>query len=255
MPLPWPSELLPEAALLGFAMAVAGSLIGAWIGARLAADDLPRTRSLRTAAVVASAVVAALRRLRAAEAGRRGRARAGRAPGRAVAGADGRSTATVRFDPPNAADDAEWLTATSWQGGGLVVDRLERVGARRLPDHRADPGHGAWKSMIRLHHGASLTAVPIYLPDDPAIPVKGVPADRRSFTREFDRRPQSCSSASRRPPRRGSGASPTRSSSASRCRSSALLAWGIHRVSTAPVEERDDPPKAEPRPRAASRRL
>jgi hypothetical protein len=56
MPLPWPSELLPEAALAGFAMAMAGAMIGAWIGARLNADELPRTRSLRTAAVLGSAV-------------------------------------------------------------------------------------------------------------------------------------------------------------------------------------------------------
>jgi hypothetical protein len=37
MPIPWPAELLPEAALLGLGMAVAGSLLGAWIGAHLLA--------------------------------------------------------------------------------------------------------------------------------------------------------------------------------------------------------------------------
>ena len=35
MPLPWPSELFPEAALLGFAAAVSGALLGAWAGSRL----------------------------------------------------------------------------------------------------------------------------------------------------------------------------------------------------------------------------
>ena len=49
-------------------------------------------------------------------------------------------TPTVTLDPRDAADDAEWLTATAWQGGGLVVDRLERGRPRALPDHRADPG-------------------------------------------------------------------------------------------------------------------
>ena len=38
--------------------------------------------------------------------------------------------------------------------------------------------------MIRLHNGNSLTAVPIYLPEDPAIPAREVPA-RPGFTREF----------------------------------------------------------------------
>jgi hypothetical protein len=30
--------------------------------------------------------------------------------------------------------------------------------------------------MIRLHKGRALTALPVYLPEDPAIPVEGVPA-------------------------------------------------------------------------------
>jgi hypothetical protein len=46
------------------------------------------------------------------------------------------------------------------------------------------PVHGDWKALIRLHDGRSLTAVPVYLPDDPAIPVKGVPVERR-FERPF----------------------------------------------------------------------
>ena len=35
---------------------------------------------------------------------------------------------------------------------------------------------GEWKTMIRLHRGNALTALPVYLPADPAIPVEGVPA-------------------------------------------------------------------------------
>ena len=61
MPLPWPSELFPEAALLGFAAAVAGALLGAWVGSRLALTPAARP-----------AVAAARRRGR-----RRGRGRAG----------------------------------------------------------------------------------------------------------------------------------------------------------------------------------
>ena len=38
--------------------------------------------------------------------------------------------------------------------------------------------------MIRLHKGSSLTALPIYLPRDEAIPVGEIPA-RSSFTRSF----------------------------------------------------------------------
>jgi hypothetical protein len=43
---------------------------------------------------------------------------------------------------------------------------------------------GNWKAMIRLHRGDSLSAVPIFLPRDPAIPVAEVPAPP-NFTRSF----------------------------------------------------------------------
>src|SRR4051812_32250810 len=58
MPLAWPSELLPEGALLGFAAAVAGGLLGAWIGARLSIEPRARDRRLRSAALVGAAIVA-----------------------------------------------------------------------------------------------------------------------------------------------------------------------------------------------------
>jgi hypothetical protein len=92
--------------------------------------------------------------------------------------------ATVRFDPSSAAEDAEWLTATAWQGDGLVVDRLERVSEGVYRTTEPIPVHGNWKSMIRLQRGNAVDAVPIFLPDDPAIPAPEVPA-AATFTREF----------------------------------------------------------------------
>jgi hypothetical protein len=93
-------------------------------------------------------------------------------------------SATVKLDPPDAADGAEWLTITSWQGGGLVVDRLTKTADGTYRTNEPIPVHGTWKSMIRLHHGRSLMGAPVYLPEDQAIPVAGVPAER-SFTRGF----------------------------------------------------------------------
>lgn len=46
------------------------------------------------------------------------------------------------------------------------------------------PIDGDWKTLIRLHTGDSIVAVPIYLPEDPAIPAEGVPAEPE-FTRSF----------------------------------------------------------------------
>ena len=42
------------------------------------------------------------------------------------------------------------------------------------------PIGGDWKTLVRLHTGTDLTAAPIYLPEDPAIPAKEIPA-RASF--------------------------------------------------------------------------
>ena len=185
MPLPWPSALLPEAALLGLAAALAGGLIGGFIGAALSADERPlhRPRVRPAIPAVATLVVAAIvgyGLVTAPEAGVTARvsladARSG--PDRAV-------DATVTVDPPSAARDAEWLTATAWQGGGFVVDRLERVRDGVYRTTTPIPVNSDWKAMIRLHRGRSLLALPVYLPEDRAIPAAGVPADA-TFTRPF----------------------------------------------------------------------
>ncbi len=47
MPIPWPSSLLPEAALLALGTAVASGVLGAWVGSHLAVEPRPRPRALR----------------------------------------------------------------------------------------------------------------------------------------------------------------------------------------------------------------
>ena len=82
------------------------------------------------------------------------------------------------------ATGAEWFTATSWQGGGLVVNRLREVSPGVYQTSEPLPITGEWKTMLRLHRDNALTALPVYLPEDPAIPVEGIPA-RAEVTREF----------------------------------------------------------------------
>jgi hypothetical protein len=183
MPIPWPSELLPEAAVLGFVTALAGALVGAWIGAHLAPTATPRRPSLRLAAALASAALAlavGYALYKPADSGVRADVRVSEvrpSPNRTV-------SADVTLDPPTAADDAEWLTVTAWQGDGLVVDRLERTGPGRYRTTEPIPVYGNWKAILRLHNGNSLTGVPVFLPEDKAIPAKEVPAPAR-FSREF----------------------------------------------------------------------
>jgi hypothetical protein len=184
MPLPWPEAAFPEAAVVGFAAAIAGSTIGAWIGTHLSPIPPERSPQLRRAALCSAAVLAALvayglytptqERVSA------------RVALHEVGGPAGREVeATVRLDPPDAAADAEWFDVTAWQGGGLVVAPLQRTGPGVYRSTEPVPVHGNWKAMIRLHDGNSLTALPIYLPRDEAIPVGEVPAQAQ-FTRAFE---------------------------------------------------------------------
>jgi len=52
---------------------------------------------------------------------------------------------------------------------------------------RPIPVYGQWKAILRMENGRALQAAPIYLPEDSAIPAKGVPAANgvtRSFLRD-----------------------------------------------------------------------
>jgi hypothetical protein len=186
MPLPWPSELLPEAILFAVPTAIAGALIGAWIGERLSVAPRAHARRLSTAALGGAALVAALIGVALHKPAVEGvRAEVTLADVRGGTAAGGRhASATVQLRPADAADGAEWLTVTAWQGGGFVVDRLRRVGPGRFRTTQPIPVDGSWKALIRMQRGDTLSGVPIYLPDDRAIPAPEVPA-LAHFVRPF----------------------------------------------------------------------
>ena len=245
MPIPWPSELLPEAVVLGLAMAVAGSLVGAWIGTRLNVTPTPSSAGMRRAAVLGAAVIAAgvgFALYKPADEG----VRADVVLTDVASGANRTVQADVTMSPRDAADDAEWLTATAWQGDGLVVDRLERVGPGRYRTTEPIPVYGNWKAMIRLHNGNSLTAIPVFLPEDTAIPAKEVPAQAR-FSREFTadhvllQREQKSSA-----PGLAVGAYLVVLLIALSLL--ALLAWGLHRLGSPPPEKPGRTERAKVRP-------
>jgi hypothetical protein len=181
--IPWTSGLLPEGVILGFAMAVAGSIIGAWLGAHLHIGGRTGDAMLRRAAVGAAVVVTGLIGFcliqpEAPEV--RGivtLTEVTPAPDRTV-------QATVRLVPPDAADGATWLRTVAWQGGGFETDALERVSPGVYRTTVPVPVYGSWKSSIRLHTGLSLTSLPLYLPEDPAIPAEGLAAPPH-FERAF----------------------------------------------------------------------
>ena len=90
----------------------------------------------------------------------------------------------MRVEPAGSVDDPEFFNVTAWQGGASVVAPLERVEPGVYRTSTPVPVHDFWKANIRLQQGDALIAVPIYLPEDRAIPAAEVPA-RASFTRVF----------------------------------------------------------------------
>src|SRR4051812_42738375 len=194
MPLPWTSAMWPEGAILGFVAAIVGSVLGGLAGRALLPVDAPRQATPRLVVPLAWAgalAVVAIAMPMSAHTGYKARVTltdASPAPQRSV-------IATVKLDPPEAADKATWFNLTSWQGGsgtyngqitGQWVVPLKAV-AGSPGTYRSTtpvPVYGQWKTLIRLGTVGSLQAVPIYMPDDPAIPAKAVPASS-SFTRSF----------------------------------------------------------------------
>jgi hypothetical protein len=182
MPLPWPAHILPEGIALALPVAIAGGLLGTFAagGLRLDAALIGRPRAWAVAGGSLLAVAAVTAFLLPTTAPTDAHAQialqtvhAGSGPGdasRTVA-------ATIRFDPPSAVTNANWLTLTAWQGGGrLVADRLRALGGGVYVTTRPIPIGGSWKAMIRFNRGRDLAAIPVGLPADAAIPVPAVPA-------------------------------------------------------------------------------
>ncbi|MFP5323018.1 MAG: hypothetical protein ACLGIC_14400 [Acidimicrobiia bacterium] len=89
---------------------------------------------------------------------------------------------TVALTPPDAADGAHWFQATSWQGGGLVLEDMVEVEPGVWRSEGPVPVEGLWKTLVRLHRsGDELMAVPIWFPDDPEIGEPEIPAVDRSI--------------------------------------------------------------------------
>ena len=186
---PWPAALFPEALILGLAMAIVGSLIGAWVGTRLTAHEIERPPVLRGLAVAAAVALTAMVVYALNDDPKGEPVRAQVQVTETRGGAEREGNLTVRFDPRDAAEDAEWLTVTAWQGGGSMVEPLEKVGPGQYRTAEPVPLHGSWKSLLRLHTGSELQVLPIYLPEDQAIPAPEVPAPA-SFERAFVAEPQ-----------------------------------------------------------------
>jgi hypothetical protein len=179
---PWNSHLLPDGAVLAMIAGVAGGLAGGLMGAALC-GRLPSPRVARAAAAISLLALVGLVTNGLATTVPSGYGASVKLtdvqppPDREV-------SALIRIHPAEAAADAKWLNVTSWQGGGLVVNRLEKVGDGAYRTTEPIPVSGDWKATVRLQTGRSVLGLPIYFPADPAIPAPKVAAPAQ-FDRSF----------------------------------------------------------------------
>lgn len=209
MPISWPASLLPLAVVFGLLAACAGATLGGFIARSLRDDGAPYQAAPRWLGPLAGAAIVfclgfplpmnagsptrAAVTLSATQGGppiasttSGGGVGAG-ASDASSAGATRSAFVTVHLSPANAADGADWFNVTAWQGHAkLVLDRLRRVGNGIYESTRPIPLSGSWKAMVRLAKGRDVSAVPLYLPADAAIPAKGVAATPQ-FVRPFER--------------------------------------------------------------------
>jgi hypothetical protein len=172
--LSWNSDVVVEGTLMAIVGGVVGGLLGGLLASglrrRLPSPAVARTVLVGSLVVLAAAVTNGL---------------LATVPGNLEATfgiqdvrQDPRTAnVTVQLDPADFVDDPAWMQITSWQGDGLVVTPLEKTGAGAYRTTEPVPLHGTWKTLLRIHDGRVLTAMPIYLPADDALGEEEVPAE------------------------------------------------------------------------------
>ncbi|MBV9350648.1 MAG: hypothetical protein JOZ23_03810, partial [Mycobacterium sp.] len=187
---PWPAPLWREALLTAVPVAVLAGVCAAMFGMVLTNQRLP-SRGISIAAValtvlVIGGVVANGLHINvpSKDTATIKLADLPSPPGQRMVSAD------VQINPPTlVGNHPDWLTILSWQGKmennrGLQIDWLKKVGPGHYLSTEPIPVWGQWKTLLRVHDGRMLTALPIWAPADQAIPVPEIPA-KAVATRPF----------------------------------------------------------------------
>lgn len=186
---PWPASIWPEALMMAVPVTVLTGACGAMLGMVLTGQRLP-TRAVGiglvalTVVAIGGATANGLRYEVPANATAAITLTEAGTPDKRMV------TADVRISPPDLiSEDPNWVSVLGWQGGlandrGIFVDHLEQVGPGHYRSTQPMPVWGSWKTLLRLHDGRILTAVPIFLAADPGIGAPEVPA-QASMTRPF----------------------------------------------------------------------
>ncbi len=182
MPLPWPAQMLDEAVIAATLVGLAGGVIGAFLGSGMLMNGEMLGRRAQAAVTASLATLAAVLVYLGFTTTPQGSAEVTLAD---VPGSGPReAVATVRFDPPAAASDPDWLYAIAWQGGEpLRVEELRETAPGTFATPPLPVG-GTWKTAIRVQRGHEMGAIPIFAPADSAIPVSEISAPA-AFERAF----------------------------------------------------------------------
>ena len=178
-PQPWTASLLPEALFLSVLVGAGAAVLGAAWGGAIARDGARMPAALVGAGAVAVVLALAIPLPRttspvtaSVELQRRGDL----------------ARVSVELQPADAADDVRWFQLSAWQGGGLVLADMREESPGRWVGERAVPVTGDWKTLLRLHRGSDMMAVPIFLPADEEIGAPEIPAVDRTMPFENEQR-------------------------------------------------------------------
>jgi hypothetical protein len=187
---PWPSSMWPEALTMAVPVAILTGACGAMLGMALTDQRLPaRGISIGLVVLAILAIGGATANGLRYEVPHNATAtvtltEAGGGPDKRMV------TADVRINPPDLISaDPNWVSVLGWQGGlanerGIFIDHMEKLGPGHYRSTQPMPVYGKWKTLLRVHDGRTLTAVPIYLAGDPGIGAPEVPA-QANMTRPF----------------------------------------------------------------------
>ncbi|MDP1820537.1 MAG: hypothetical protein Q8K58_11710 [Acidimicrobiales bacterium] len=196
MPEPWTGDLLPEAIVLTAVAGTAGGLLGGFIGravAPLGVAHEPTPRFAAGAAWVGAVGVIGLCLPMTESTDWQADLRLTPAGADENTGAPMADLVVVLDEEADAAaDGAAWFETIAWQGageggpGGFELRDMERIDQRTWRTESPIPVGGSYKTLLRLHAGTGMQAVPVFLPEDSALDAAEVPAvdGRRSFERE-----------------------------------------------------------------------
>lgn len=175
IPYPWTSALLPEGVIVGLIAALAGGVIGAWMGNALMLRPRP-TGGLRFAPIVGMLAIVVMIGYGLHQTTPSGLTATltntvvqTDKPGKWV-------NTTVKLNTDRFDKDQKWAVALAWQGKGFFFRKLERIGPGEYRTDEPLPVYGTWKSIVRFHAGNTLMGAPIFQPKDSGIPAAEVPA-------------------------------------------------------------------------------